>query len=61
VVGGGAPDDIPAVGVGSAIGMDDNNSAALIVLIVLAVALAASRISLRRLEARTNTGRDAAI
>ena len=39
-VGGGTPGDIPAAGVGSAIGMDNSNSAVLIALGVLAVVLA---------------------
>lgn len=60
-VGGGTPGDIPTTGVGSAIGMDDNNSAVLITLGVLAMILAIAGFSLRRLEGRTNTGRDTAI
>jgi hypothetical protein len=60
-VGGGTPGEIPTTGVGSAIGMDDDNAMVLILLSVLAIALAAAGISLRRLEGRTNTGRDTAI
>jgi len=60
-VGGGTPGEVPTTGVGSAIGMDDSNSAVLIALGVLAVALAVAGISLRRLEGRANTGSDMAI
>jgi hypothetical protein len=60
-VGGGTPGQVPAAGVGSAIGMDDSNSAVLVTLGLLAVALAVAGFSLRRLEDRTNTGGDAAV
>jgi hypothetical protein len=60
-VGGGAPEDIPTTGVGSAIGMDDRNSAVLIALGILAVVLTVAGISLRRLEDRAKIGRDTAI
>ena len=60
-VGGGTPGEIPTTGVGSAIGMDDNNAAVLIALGLLALVWLVAGISLRRLEGRTNTGRDTAI
>jgi hypothetical protein len=60
-VGGGAPGEIPTTGVGSAIGVNDSNSAVLIALAVLAVVLMVAGISLRRLEDRANTGGDTAI
>jgi hypothetical protein len=59
-VGGGTPGDIPAAGVGSAIGVDDSNMAVLITLSILAAGLLVAGISLRRVEDRANTGGDTA-
>ena len=60
-VGGGTPGEVPAAGVGSAIGMDDSNAAVLIALSLLALVLLVAGISVRRLESRAHTGSDIAI
>lgn len=60
-VGGGTPGEVPAAGVGSALGVDDGNPVVLITLGLLALVLAVAGVSLRRFEDRANTGGDIAV